>query len=386
MEKKSFYKEGSFNSHIIMGIIATAMIGVSIYLTSHYFNVKFPTDITQASSLCNINSFFNCDTTTNSPLSNIAGVPISIFGILIGAFIFAGFVFRSDETEGTNHLILLVNAVGCFVLFLYSLIALGGLCPMCTVYYVLSWIAAFMFYKQSSIKLIDPKVFGIYALIAIIPSGILYKTISDKVTSNKSYNQKLSKSLLTQYWGLPNLGNPKIDSDYRITSASEKFDDAPLQVTFFSDFQCPACKALSNNSHKLVNKYKGKINIQYMFYPLDHNCNPSMKRPLHTLACQSAYLASCLPSKFDKVHDDIFNNQASLTQEWLNNYAKKENVSECMKDPKTKKKVQDIIAQAGSFNIRSTPTMLVNGVKIEGVLPLNQVYIILDDILKKNDK
>jgi protein-disulfide isomerase/uncharacterized membrane protein len=382
VEKKSFYKEGSFNSHVIMGVIAAAMIGVSIYLTSHYFQVKFPTSITEASGFCNINAFFNCDTTTNSPFSNIAGVPISLFGILIGCFIFAGFLFKSDETEGTNHLILLANAIGCLVLFLYSLIGLGGLCPMCTVYYVLSWGAAFIFYKQSSIKLIDPKVFGIYALVALIGSGILYKSVSDKM----SYNQKMADSLLTQYWGLPNLGNPKTDSDYRIVSASENFSDAPLQVTFFSDFQCPACKALSNNSHQIVNKYKGKINIQYMFYPLDHNCNPAMKRPLHPLACQGAYLSSCLPSKFDKVHDDIFNNQAGLTQQWLEDYAKKENVLECMKDPKTKKKVQDMIAAASAFNIRSTPTMLVNGVKIEGVLPLNQLYIILDDILKKASK
>ena len=382
MEKKLFYRDASFNSQVIMGIIAAAMIGVSIYLTSHYFQVKFPTSITEASGICNINSFFNCDTTTNSPFSNIMGVPISIFGVLIGAFILAGFLFKNEVTEGTNHLIVLVNAVGCFVLFLYSLIGLGGLCPMCTIYYVLSWIAAYMFYKQSSVKLIDPKTFGVYAVIALISSGILYKTVSDKNT----YNSKMADSLLTQYWGLPNLGNPKVDSDYRIISASEKFNEAPLQVTFFSDFQCPACAALSRNTHQIINKYKGKINIQYMFYPLDHNCNPSMKRPLHPLACQGAYLASCLPSKFGQVHDDIFNNQASLTQKWLNDYAKKENVTECMKDPKTKKKVQDIIAATSTFNIRSTPTMLVNGVKIEGVLPLNQLYIIFDDILKKADK
>ncbi|WP_127716633.1 thioredoxin domain-containing protein [Halobacteriovorax sp. HLS] len=382
MDKKSFYKDSSFNMQILMGVIATAMIAVSIYLTNHYFQVKFPTSITEASGICNINSFFNCDTTTNSPLSNIAGVPISLFGILMGVFIFAGFLFKNEETEKTNHLILLVNAIGCFVLFLYSLIALGGLCPMCTIYYILSWLAAFLFFKFSSHKGIDPKTIGIYAVVALISSGLLYKNVSDK----ESYNSKIADSLLKQYWGLPNLGNPAEDSKFRIVSASENFSDAPLQITFFSDFQCPACKALSNNTHQIINKYKGKINIQYMFYPLDHNCNPSMQRPLHTLACQGAYLASCLPTKFAKVHDDIFNNQESLTLDWLQSYAKKEGVLECMQSAETKKSVQDIIAASSPFNIRSTPTMLVNGVKIEGVLPLSQLYIILDDILKKSGK
>ncbi|OUR96235.1 hypothetical protein A9Q84_07710 [Halobacteriovorax marinus] len=379
MQTKSFYKNGSFNAHVIFGAVAIAMIGVSIYLTSHYLGVKFPTGITDSSSMCNINAFFNCDTTTNSPASNIAGIPISIFGALMGVLLLAGFLFRDDEVEGTNHILLLVNAVGCLVLFIYSLAVLGGLCPMCTVYYILSWIALFIFYKYSSLKQIGPKVVAIYAVLALVLAGATWKMVDTK----QSQINKIAPSLLKQYWGLPNLGAPSTDSEYRIASATEKFSDAPLQLTFFSDFQCPACKALSNNSHAIAKKYAGKINIQYMFYPLDHNCNPSMKRPLHIFACHAAYIAACLPGKFAKVHDDIFNNQAQLSGEWLNNYAKKEGVTECMNDPKTKKKVQDIIALSSSFNIRSTPTMLVNGVKIEGVLPLNQLYIIFDDILKK---
>ena len=379
MEKKSFYKDGPFNAHVILGAIAIAMIGVSIYLTNHYFGVKFPTSITDAAGMCNINSYFNCDTTTNSPASNIAGVPISLFGALIGTFLMAGFLFKDDEVEGTNHLILLVNGVGCLVLFLYSLIVLGGLCPMCTVYYVLSWAALFIFHKYSSHKFIGVRPIAAYFIIALITSGVTWSSVNKKETEIS----QIASSLLGQYWNLPNLGKPAVDSEFRIASASEKFTDAPLQVTFFSDFQCPACKALSDNSHAIAAKYAGKINIQYMYYPLDHNCNPNVQRPMHTLACQAAYLATCLPAKFGKVHDDIFNNQASLTQKWLNDYAKKENVSECMQSPDTMKKVQEIIAGSKPFNISSTPTMLVNGVKIEGVLPLNQLYIILDDILAK---
>ncbi|WP_417335435.1 thioredoxin domain-containing protein [Halobacteriovorax marinus] len=382
MEKKSFYKDGSFNAHVILGVLAVAMIAVSIYLTNHYFGVKFPTSISESSTMCNFNSFFNCDTTTNSPASNIAGVPISLFGALIGAFLLFGFLFKDEEFEGTNHILLLVNAVGCLVLFLYSLIALGGLCPMCSVYYFLSWGALFIFYKNSSHRFLSIKPVAIYLVVTLVASGITYYGVSGK----QDEINKLAPSLLSQYWNLPNLGKPATDSEFRIASASENFTDAPLQLTFFSDFQCPACKALSDNSHAIARKYQGKINIQYMYYPLDHNCNPKMQRPLHTLACQAAYLTTCLPEKFGKVHDDIFNNQQSLSMQWLTDYAKKENVLECMNAPETKKKVQDIIARAEPFNINSTPTMLVNGVKIEGVLPLNQLYIILDDILAKSKK
>ena len=120
-----------------------------------------------------------------------------------------------------------------------------------------------------------------------------------------------------------------------------------------------------------------------MFYPLDHNCNPKMQRPLHPLACRAAYLATCIPSKFAKVHDDIFENQNGLTNQWIDDYAKREGVLECVNDPKTKERVQKIIEAANKYNVASTPTFLVNGVKIEGILPLNQMYIILDEALKK---
>ena len=54
--------------------------------------------------------------------------------------------------------------------------------------------------------------------------------------------------------------------------------------------------------------------MQYLFYPLDNNCNPKVTRPLHPLACEAAYLASCLPEKFKQVEADIFDNQEHLSK------------------------------------------------------------------------
>ena len=45
-----------------------------------------------------------------------------------------------------------------------------------------------------------------------------------------------------------------------------------------------------------------------------------------------------------------------------------------------------MIKQADEYNIKSTPTLLINGRKIEGVLMPNQLSIILDNLLKKKGK
>lgn len=376
---KSVYREGTINIHALLMLIAAAMIGVSIYLTNHYFAVKFPTGLDTVSGLCDFGSFFNCDTATNSAASNIAGVPISIFGILIGIFIFVGFALKNDDMEGTLFQVLAVNFAGCILLFLYSLIALGSLCPFCTVYYILSGLAFYIFLKYSNNRLIAPIPLASYAVVTALVFGGFWFNIN----SIREQASKIEQSVVGQFRALPNLGKPAKDSPFRIASASEKFEDAPIQVTMFSDFQCPACKMISEQAHQIASKYAGKINIQYVFYPLDMNCNPAIDRPFHDLACKGAYLATCVgPEKFAKVHDDIFANQANLTGEWLDNYAKKEGVTDCITKEETKKTVMDLISQSNPFNVRSTPTILINGVKIEGVRPLNQIYAIMDDILK----
>jgi protein-disulfide isomerase len=133
-------------------------------------------------------------------------------------------------------------------------------------------------------------------------------------------------------------------------------------------------------------RYKGDINIQYIFYPLDMSCNDAIKRPIMQYSCQAAYLATCLEKDFVKVHDDIFANQANLNSKWINNYAKKRGVEECLKDPKTKEKVVSVIELSRPFNVTSTPTMLINGAKIAGVIPPNQLFLLLDGVLGKEKK
>jgi uncharacterized membrane protein len=135
--EKSLYKNGSFNTHALLIISSLIMIASSIYLTQHYFNVVFSSSL-KAGSICDINSFFNCDSSTLSSASNIWGVPVSVFGIFTGIMILLGYLFKDEGSEGTIYNFLLVNLIGCIILFIYSLAVLGSLCPFCTLYYIAS--------------------------------------------------------------------------------------------------------------------------------------------------------------------------------------------------------------------------------------------------------
>lgn len=377
-KRKSVILDGTINIHLIVVILSLLTLAVTIYLTKHFFDVHFPMGLT-GSSLCDINSYLNCDAATNSIISNIFGVPIAIFGALISLFILSNYIFKSTKVEGTLYSILVANLVGCVALFIYSLVSLGSLCPFCTVYYLLSAALFLVFHFKSECRELSIKAltsFGIVIFITSLIFGNIYK-------NKKQDNSKIAISLIKDYDSYQNLGNPNPESPYRIASGTERFEDTPIQLSIFSDFQCPACKYLSSSMHSLKRKYKNKINIQYFFYPLDSACNDKMSRALHPLACKAAYLSSCLPNIFDRVHDDIFENQQNLTSAWLKAYAKKHNVTECFNASSTKEKVISILQQGDEFNIQSTPTMLLNGVKIEGALPLNQMYILMDELIKR---
>ncbi len=374
----SIHHERTLNTTIILIVLSSLMIGFSLYLTQHYFDLRFPTGL-EGKSLCNVNQFFNCDKTTLSSASNIFNVPISIFGVLIGALTMLGLVLKNEHYERTIYFTLAVNFAGCVVLFLYSLFVLHGLCPFCTLYYITSGLIFFMFFKHS--PNIKPAFTYLLAFsVVVLASSYLVKL---NIEGKEHTQSAVATDIIKQYFGLPNLGAPKIESEFRIASAS----NAPIKMVIFSDFECPACKALSEQMPSIAARYAGKIDIQYFYYPLDNSCNPSMERPMHQYACKAAYAASCMPlANFDKTHEDIFKNQDKFESGYVDQYIKENKLETCVADPKTKEKVVALIKAADPFNIRSTPTFLINGVKIEGALPSDQLFAIMDEVIKRSGK
>ena len=121
---------------------------------------------------------------------------------------------------------------------------------------------------------------------------------------------------------------------------------------------------LSDLVPKLVKRYKDKINIKYLFYPLDPLCNSKMTSMLHPLpVCRRT---SVLPGrKAYGAHDEIFENQSDLSEEWLSKKVKEANVTECYENEKTMTDITKIVDIGNEIGIRSTPTVLLNNIKIE---------------------
>jgi len=375
-QKNRLTLNGLTTPNFIFILNAAFMIGTSIYLTSHFYDTLFPTTLGGAKGLCDFSSFLNCDAATYSPLSNIAGVPISLFGILTGLLFLISGLMPSESLEKTASAVSRYNLIGCLLLFTYSLIVLGSLCPFCTLYYALSGVAFFLLHRFGMRSwLPDVKTTAGWTVILLASAFFFFKTTQGKQDSQA----KMNTSIVEQFNGLADLGSPDLKSEFIIHEGK----NPKIFVSVFSDFQCPFCKIVAEQMPELVRKYGDVLSIRYFFYPLDSKCNSNVTGRFHDQACDAAMLAACSSEKFLEVHDAIFAAQEKLGQGALKDIEEKYSLQGCLEKEEIKNKVISTINQGSKFNLKSTPTIIVNGRKIEGTIPSKQFFAIFEDILKK---
>lgn len=137
---------------------------------------------------------------------------------------------------------------------------------------------------------------------------------------------------------------------------------AAVRIDLFSDFECPACKALHEQTIKRVKEEfarKGKLRLVHHDYPL----------PQHKHARRAATLAAAADrlGKFDAVADALF-----LQQESWSKSGNVDAVVDSVLTPEERKKLREIAndpaiaagierdVQLGDrMKVSSTPTMIV---------------------------
>ena len=369
----------SWKKQGIFGILFIAMAVVGLYLTTHYFDSVFPEQEAVYDS-CGITPFFSCHSATFSVISNIAGVPIAFLGVLVGLLLFSGFFVSSVAYWSSLALLSALNAFGCLVLFAYSLIFLRGLCPYCSLYYLFSFAVVGLFWKESILPKFSLKHMAIFASLFIFASGILKLSVISKEKTYAQMQQEIAAQLKT-LTPLKLSGEP---SPYLLNSLefkSSKEETGPITIEIFSDFQCAFCKKVAPLLDFLEKRFPGKITFRYYFYPLDSQCNGSVQARLHPLACLAAYVASCSPN-FKETHDKIFDRQDSLSKEWLEELAVQQKITECVNSPETKQKIVAIVEQGNQIGVESTPTLLINGIRLPGVRPTQQYVALIQSLLQ----
>jgi protein-disulfide isomerase len=149
---------------------------------------------------------------------------------------------------------------------------------------------------------------------------------------------------------------------------------APVQVTEFMDFQCPACANGSLFLSQYVQKYPDRLYLQVKHFPLTN---------VHSHAFRSARYAECAArqGKFWDYHDRLVARQ----EEWarlinadvvFQQIAQEigldfKQLESCLQDETIQATILKDKADGESRGVESTPTYFVNGKMVVGTKSLN---------------
>jgi protein-disulfide isomerase len=177
-------------------------------------------------------------------------------------------------------------------------------------------------------------------------------------------------------------------SGYQIGNA-----DAPLQVTEFGDFECPACGRFAELTEPDIRKNyvnTGKVLWRFIDFPLQ----------MHRNTWQASRAAACADEqgKFWEFHDALYSTQDQWNGEATGNPDKfmkqlggklgldGSKFNSCVDDKKTQAKIQAHYQLAMQRQVSQTPTFLIGDQQIAAAMPYDEFAKILDSALAKAAK
>jgi protein-disulfide isomerase len=150
--------------------------------------------------------------------------------------------------------------------------------------------------------------------------------------------------------------------------------NAPVTLVLFSDFQCPLCKQEADVIHKQVPAvFPEKVRIYFRDFPLES---------LHNWARPAADAGRCVfktnPAAFWDFYDWIYENQTYIGLDNLNSKIQEfvtskgldgMQFSRCVESKSGNAEVAASMAVGNSLGLNATPTIFLNGRKLEGAVP-----------------
>lgn len=191
--------------------------------------------------------------------------------------------------------------------------------------------------------------------------GTIIASVLLVVAISVGFSSKTEEELATE------TVNPEIVAgDRRHTKGAS---ESAVTIVEFSDFQCPACKAVEPLVAELMTTYGDRVELVYRHMPLD-SIHPNAR-----LAAQAAETAA-QHDKFWEMHQRLFEKQTEWSEitdreELITTFAEyaegmaisREEFLESIESKEVKDAVQGDVTTAVASGLQGTPTFFVNGTK-----------------------
>jgi len=175
-------------------------------------------------------------------------------------------------------------------------------------------------------------------------------------------------------WGLvawgskPSQNTPATTAQNQIQNVSDPDElvlgsrDAKVQIVEYSDPQCPACALANETINDIIANNQGKVMLLYRHFPLSyHQFSKQGGRAMQSASRQG---------KFKEMKNTLFQNQDKISDTTITDFAQQIGLDmaryqEDYNDPKIVAKVESDYQKGLADKIDATPTIFLNGTKIE---------------------
>jgi protein-disulfide isomerase len=168
-------------------------------------------------------------------------------------------------------------------------------------------------------------------------------------------------------------------------------EGAKVLIVEFADFQCEHCRAMYIALKPILEQYAhrpGDVKFLYKQFPLNPNCNASVKGMLHVAACDAAaaYVMARPKGTADALKDWMFMHQAELSPAAVRRAAVDiGRISDF--DGGYARAIQEVKTDASigaALDVNSTPAFFVNGRRVPaGGVPAPYFQALIDLELKR---
>ena len=153
---------------------------------------------------------------------------------------------------------------------------------------------------------------------------------------------------------------------------------APVTIVLFSDFQCPYCARVEPILKDVEQAYGDKVKVVWKHQPLSFH--------QQALPAAEAAEAAREQGKFWQMHDRLFANQRALSPALYEQVAREigldvNRFKQTIASGRHRARIQQDQALAMSVGANGTPTMFINGERVVGARPLEQLKPVIDRAL-----
>jgi uncharacterized membrane protein/protein-disulfide isomerase len=341
-------------------------------------------------SVCDVSATFNCSQAYLSPYGSVAGLPVAVLGMIwfAVAALIVGLAAPAGRTPSAAGawvftwstlglaVVLYLGYASWFIMKTACLLCIGTYACVLAIF-IVSGRASSVPIGQLPGRLVgdlreasrNPMAF-VLSLAVLVGAGVLTLVFPAEgtrpVPETTAPTTEVSASFADAWWKQPriDLGIPA--------------DGARVVVVKFNDYQCPGCRDTHYWYKPILEKFNashpGAVKYVLKDWPWHSKCNFNTGATAHAGACEAAAAVRLArrqgAEKAAEMEEWVFANLATLSPETVAAAVQRMlGVSDFQKQyAAVLPDIRKDIADGGALSIQSTPTLFINGVRIDGNL------------------